>query len=181
MDKPLAAMLAEDLDTGFTRLVTSHQNRLYAAALALTGCPGDAEEITVDAFMRAHRALRRYPEQRIRELRVGAWLYRITVNAARNHIRGRHQATAHLDGVAEIAADGRLQPEVVAERAVDAAQLRNHLVALPRHHREAVVLRHVRGMSYAEAADVLGRPVGTVKADVHRGLARLRAALVEES
>jgi RNA polymerase sigma-70 factor (ECF subfamily) len=43
-----------------------------------------------------------------------------------------------------------------------------------------VVLRHVQGLSYAEAAQVLGQPVGTTKSDVHRGLRLLRAALEPE-
>lgn len=180
MDEPLTALLASDLDAAFPRLVTTHQNRLYGAALALTGCPRDAEEVALDAFVRAHRALQRYPKERIRELRLGGWLHTIAVNAARNRMRGRRLRTTALDGVAEIAADGRQQPEAIAERAADAVRLRAQLAGLPLRHREAVVLRHVQGMSYAEAAEVLGRPVGTVKADVHRGLARLRAALVEE-
>ena len=48
---------------------------------------------------------------------------------------------------------------------------------LPARYRTAVVLRHVQGLSYAEAADVLEQPVGTTKSDVHRGLRLLREAL----
>jgi RNA polymerase sigma-70 factor (ECF subfamily) len=48
------------------------------------------------------------------------------------------------------------------------------VAALPPRYREAVVLRHVQDLSYAEAADALGQPVGTVKANVHRGLKLLR-------
>jgi RNA polymerase sigma-70 factor (ECF subfamily) len=51
------------------------------------------------------------------------------------------------------------------------------LAELPVRNREAVVLRHVEGLSYAEVAEVLGQPVGTVKTNVHRGLRRLREAL----
>ena len=47
---------------------------------------------------------------------------------------------------------------------------------LPERYRAAVVLRHVDGLSYTEMSEVLGRPEGTVKAQVHRGLALLRAA-----
>jgi len=48
---------------------------------------------------------------------------------------------------------------------------------LPSHYRTAIVLRHVDGLSYAEMSIALGRPEGTLKAQVHRGLALLRAAL----
>ena len=48
------------------------------------------------------------------------------------------------------------------------------LAGLPVRYREAVVLRFVQDLSYAEAADALGKPVGTVKSDVHRALKMLR-------
>ncbi|RMH75158.1 MAG: hypothetical protein D6683_11720, partial [Actinomyces sp.] len=55
------------------------------------------------------------------------------------------------------------------------------LAALPPRRREAVVLRHVAGLGCAEIAHITGRPVGTVKADVHRGLAQLRRLIDEEN
>jgi RNA polymerase sigma-70 factor (ECF subfamily) len=51
---------------------------------------------------------------------------------------------------------------------------------LPWAQRTGVVLRHVVGLSYAEVAEAVDRPEGTVKADVHRGLARLRDAVNRE-
>jgi RNA polymerase sigma-70 factor (ECF subfamily) len=51
---------------------------------------------------------------------------------------------------------------------------------LPPHQRQAVVLRHVVGLSYPEIAQVVARPEGTVKADVHRGLDKLRQIMEEE-
>ncbi|MGZ6270730.1 MAG: RNA polymerase sigma factor, partial [Candidatus Limnocylindrales bacterium] len=55
------------------------------------------------------------------------------------------------------------------------------LAALPLHYRLAVELRHVHGLSYAELAETLDRPVNTVKVHVHRGLALLRTAYEQES
>ena len=56
-------------------------------------------------------------------------------------------------------------------------RLAAHLAALPERYRVPVVLRHVDDLSYAELSAVLGRPEGTVKAQVHRGLAMLRTAM----
>ncbi len=53
-------------------------------------------------------------------------------------------------------------------------ELAARVASLPLRYREAVVLRHVHELSYAEAAEALGQPVGTVKANVHRGLKMLR-------
>ena len=65
----------------------------------------------------------------------------------------------------------------MAERRQERELLAELLAGLPRGWREAVVLRHVEGLPYAEVAEVLGRPVGTVKTHVHRGVRQLRAKL----
>ena len=67
-----------------------------------------------------------------------------------------------------------MEPEAQVERQAQAAELANLVSGLPEHHRNAVVLRCVQGMTYSEAAAVLGQPEGTVKANVHRGLLTLR-------
>ncbi len=179
MDESLTALLARDLDLGFERLVAQHQDRIYALALALTTNPHDAEEVAQDAFVRAHRALRGYPPERIEVLHLRAWLHRICLNVVRNRVRVRRVATQPM-GEAEtatLAADAASRPEEVALRREGADELRCMVARLPAAYRDAVVLRHVQQLSYAEAAEVLGRPVGTVKANVHRGLGLLRLAL----
>jgi RNA polymerase sigma-70 factor (ECF subfamily) len=69
------------------------------------------------------------------------------------------------------------QPESVAERAEGWNDLVAALGELPNRYKTAVVLRHVQGLSYAEAAEVLDQPIGTTKSDVHRGLRLLRERL----
>ena len=69
------------------------------------------------------------------------------------------------------------EPAQVAERGQERELLVGLLAALPRPYREAVVLRHVEGLPYSEVAEVLGRPVGTVKTHVHRGVRQLRVML----
>src|SRR6059058_3258882 len=65
-------------------------------------------------------------------------------------------------------------PEEDVLRRAEVDQLAARVACLPPRYREAVVLRHVQELSYAEVADALGQPVGTVKANVHRGLKLLR-------
>jgi len=59
-------------------------------------------------------------------------------------------------------------------------ELVDALGALPNRYKAAVVLRHVQGLSYAEAAEVLDQPIGTTKSDVHRGVRLLRERLEAE-
>ena len=183
-DETLAAGLALDLGGTFEALVRAYQDRLFAFGLRLTGSPRDAEEIAQDALVRAYRALRRYPAERIATLRLRAWLFQVTVNVARNRLRARRPAETPLisedgthDVLADHAANEREQPEQQAERRDEQAQLAAVVASLPERYRAAVVLRHVQGLSYPEIAAALGQPAGTVKSNVHRGVAYLRAAL----
>jgi RNA polymerase sigma-70 factor (ECF subfamily) len=70
--------------------------------------------------------------------------------------------------------DRALGPEADAILKMEMDALAVRVAALPTRYRDAVVLRHVQELSYQEAADALGQPVGTVKANVHRGLKLLR-------
>jgi RNA polymerase sigma-70 factor (ECF subfamily) len=172
-DHELKERLVAGLDGAFELLVHAYQHRLFAFALSLCGNAADAEEIAQDAFVRTYRALRGYDADRIRELRLSAWLHQVTLNVLRNRVRRRRLRVVSLDSSPE-PADRSLDPEAQVERQAQATALANLVSGLPDHHRNAVVLRCVQGMTYAEAAAVLGQPEGTVKANVHRGLLALR-------
>ncbi len=157
----------EGVDRLFERMVHEHQDRVYAASLAMTGNRHDAEEVAQDTFLRAFRALTSYSPQRIRELKERAWLHRIAINVVRNRVRGVRPRIVELNGSETDHAPG---PEARAMERMQIDELATRVAELPIRYREAVVLRHVRDLSYAEVAQALGQPVGTVKANVHRGL-----------
>jgi RNA polymerase sigma-70 factor, ECF subfamily len=187
-DDRIAEDLAEDLDNAFEALVEGHQDRLYTIALRMLGDRGEAEEAAQDAFVRAYRALASYDGDRIRELRLRGWLTTILLNrcrsvAARRATRG--QRPVSIDGdparpIAEPAAPPASAPPEVVERHAERERWASRLAALPVPYRTAVILRHVDGLSYPEVARTLGRPEGTVKAQVHRGIALLRTMLEAE-
>jgi RNA polymerase sigma-70 factor (ECF subfamily) len=155
----------------FERMVQEHQNRVFAFGLALTGNRHDAEEVAQDTFLRAYRALITYPPDRIRDLRQKPWLHQIALNVVRNRVRGVRPRLVELNGSEPDHATG---PEDDAILKMELNALAVRVAALPTKYRDAVVLRHVQELSYQEAADMLGQPVGTVKANVHRGLKMLR-------
>ncbi len=179
-DTQLAERLARDLDGTFEALVHAHVDRCHAIALRVLGNSQDAEEVAQDALVRAYRALGGWPPERIRELRLRGWLATIVVNLCRNRVRRHVPLTTPLaplvEGGSGPAADASTDPAgliVLAERRDRLGAL---LAALPERYRIPVVLRHVADLSYAELSSVLGRPEGTLKAQVHRGLAMLRVA-----
>jgi RNA polymerase sigma-70 factor, ECF subfamily len=175
MDAALANRLAADLDGSFEALVAAHAGRLFTIALRTLGDRGDAEEAAQDALVRAYRAIEGYDGERIRALRLRPWLTTIVVNVCRNRTRVRRVPTT------ELGFEPGVEPAVDPVARHDARDAwASLLLTLPPSQRIAIVLRHVDGLSYAEMAEALGRPEGTLKAQVHRGLATLRDALADE-
>ena len=171
---PLCARLADDLDGAFPELVLDHQGLVFGVATRVVG-EFHAEDVAQEVFVRAYRALKRYPEQRVRDMRLRPWLARMTLNVGRNVLRGRRD---HLD-VAEVAASQAAHedgPGQLVQRSEEQRMWARLLASLPDRYRLAVALRHVDDLSYAEIAETLGKPLGSVKSDVHRGIALLRAA-----
>jgi RNA polymerase sigma-70 factor (ECF subfamily) len=182
-DVALANRLARDVDAAFPALVADHQDRLYTIALRLLGDRRDAEEVAQDALVRAFRAMHGYPRERIVALKLRPWLASITVNLARNRRRrlDDRQPPGSLEPMLDAGfdppADGRAAPAIAAARRETQQELAEALLRLTPAVRSAIVLRHVDGLSLAETAEALGRPEGTIKAQVHRGLRELRALL----
>ena len=182
-DAALAAHLARNLDAAFPGLVAAHADRLYSIALRLLGDGRDAEEVAQDALIRAYRALGEYEAERIATLRLRPWLAAICVNLARNRRRNvaDRRPPVSLEPLLDDGFDpidrAAPEPDAVAVRRAEEDELADLLLRLPTPLRTAIVLRHVEGLSVAETAEALGRPEGTIKAQVSRGLARLRALL----
>ncbi len=185
-DLALVARLAANLDTAFPALVEAHAARLYTIADRYLGVPSDAEEVAQDALVRAYTALAGYDAARIRSLNLRPWLATITINLARNRRRRIVDRTppVQLDPLVEVGweptTQAGLSPPAVAERHEQRRELALALLGLPGPMREAVVLRYVDGLSVSETASALARPEGTVKAQVHRGLAILRRNLTAQ-
>jgi RNA polymerase sigma factor (sigma-70 family) len=175
MHMDLCERLGNDLDGAFIDLVAEHQDLVYGVALRVVGQPADAQDVAQEAFVRAYRALGRYPAQRIRELRLRPWLARIALNQARNLVRAR-RTTGGLDGELDPPVGSHAEPVSIAERREERRFWLDLLNSLPPRYRLPVALRHVEGLSYAELAEALDRPLGTVKSDVHRGVRLLRDA-----
>jgi RNA polymerase sigma-70 factor (ECF subfamily) len=180
--EPLAEvreLLATDLDRHFHQLVLSTQQRLYAFALRQTGSPQDAEDIVQEAFLRAYHALADYPTERIRMMKLQAWLYKITLHIFYRHFSDSKlqyvpldlsEESAHL----ELEDDEREQPERILEDREGSRELEALLSQLPEQYRIAVSCYYFEELSYREIAELLHQPIGTVKSNVYRGMQLLR-------
>ncbi len=166
----LTERLASDLDGAFADLVRTLQDDLHSGMRRLHG--PDAEDLCQEAFIRAYRALEGYPSERIRSLRLRGWIWTIALNLGRNRLRDRARRPVPVPLEDRFGVDDPEPP--------DGAAWDRRLSVLSPARRTAVVLRHVVGLGYAEIAEATGRPEGSVKADVHRGIEQLRRIMEDE-
>jgi RNA polymerase sigma-70 factor, ECF subfamily len=180
-DEVLLSLLATDLDYHFRQLVIFYQQRLYSFALRLAGSPQDAEDIVQETFLRTYHALKSYPVLKVRTLRLRQWLYTITLNIFRNQQRKPEHQSIPLDTsedspLLEIE-DQSCGPDEEAYRHEWRREFEMQLASLSERYRVAITLYYFEDLSYAEIAELLNQPVGTVKAHVHRALRQLHKAL----
>jgi RNA polymerase sigma-70 factor, ECF subfamily len=180
LQSDLLELLAADLNRYFQRLVLSTQQRLYVFALRQTGSPQDAEDIVQEAFIRAYHALADYPPERIRIMKIQAWLYKITLHIFYRHssndarLRYTSLDVSEESELLEIEDDGHERPEKVLEEREDMRELEAMITRLPEQYRVAVSCYYFAELSYREIAELLHQPVGTVKSNVYRGTQLLR-------
>ena len=152
-------------------LLRRHHDRLYAVCYRLTGNEADAADATQEALIAVVRGLPRFDGRS----RFGTWAYRVAVNASLDELRRRRQRPEpRLEEEGPAVWAGGSPGEVGPEDVPDRLDIDNALRKLPADFRAAVVLRDLCGLDYAEIADVLGVPAGTVRSRTSRG----RAALV---
>jgi RNA polymerase sigma-70 factor (ECF subfamily) len=147
---------------------------LYRAALRLTRVPADADDLVQETYLKAFRAADTFkPGTNLR-----AWLFTILHNTARNRARDRARDTVSVDSEAvDQAADGPSYggqapaptPETLLLRDTLTPDVQAAIDELPPAFREAVWLRDVEEFSYAEIAEMLNIPQGTVMSRISRG------------
>jgi RNA polymerase sigma-70 factor (ECF subfamily) len=145
---------------------------LFATAMRLTRNRADAEDLVQDTYVKAFR----HSGQFKRGTNLRAWLYTILHNTWRNRVRDASRDTVDVDSeqVEQLAAGGLggehiETPERILMRSTLDADLQAALDSLPEAFREAVWLRDVEEFSYAEIAEMLNVPIGTVMSRISRG------------
>jgi RNA polymerase sigma-70 factor (ECF subfamily) len=145
-------------------LLGRHYDRLHAVCRRMAGNDADGADATQEALIAVVRGLGRFDGTS----KFSTWAYRVAVNATLDELRRRARRPAgSLDEVPATAA-AVSEPDVALRADVDAA-----LLKLPVEFRAAVVLRDLTGLDYAEIADVLQLPPGTVRSRIARGRAML--------
>ena len=177
----IAAARQGDLDS-FNHLVLAYQELIFNQAYRVMGESNAADDATQDAFIAAFRKLNTYRGGSFR-----AWLLRIVTNICYDELRRRkrHPTTQlePLDDAGEEIespnwiADPTESPEETAERAELGRAIQRCIDDLPPDFRVVVTLVDIQGLDYAEVAEVVGKPLGTVKSRLARARTRLRRCL----
>lgn len=179
-DHELLRRVTQGHTDAFTELFRRRRGEVFRFATHMTGSCQAGEDVLQDVFLVVMREAGRYDASRAS---VSAWLCGIARNCVRQRLTGdrRYQPLAADDeaegGGPVDRQDSPLDQLVRQERA---DLVREAIRALPLAYREAVVLCDLQERPYADAASILGCPIGTVRSRVHRGRALLAAALSAE-
>ena len=150
-----------------------YRKRVFGICMAYFGNAGDAEDATQETFVALLRSAGTFSGTAA----FSTWMYRVATNAcndiARKRARRPRPSTVEVEDLANTAGI----EDVLATRELG-LELETALQRLDPEHREVIVFHDVLGLPYADIAERLGLAVGTVKSRIHRGHARLAAALV---
>ncbi len=175
-DQPLDELLARVSlrdRRAFSEIYDRTSAKLYAVALRILGEAAEAEDAVQDAYIKVWRNAGRFEQGRAAPM---TWLITIARNAAIDRARKRKETpAAPEESDAEASADP--SPEDMALMADDHARLRRCLDELEETQRDVMRSAFFTGRTYAEIADGLEKPLGTVKSWVRRSLIKLRACL----
>ncbi|WP_067562619.1 RNA polymerase sigma factor RpoE [Halofilum ochraceum] len=180
VDRALIERVQRGENAAFDLLVKKYQHRVAALLRRHIADPSELEDVAQEAFLRAYRGLARFRG----DSAFYTWLYRITVNTARNHRIAMDRRGAVRGGMDPAEAErfddaALLRDTDTPERHAATGEVRqaiDHAVeAMPACLREALTLREMNGLSYEEIASVMDCPIGTVRSRI----ARARGAIDE--
>jgi RNA polymerase sigma-70 factor, ECF subfamily len=177
-DDVLLRRAAKGDEDAFTLLYRRHQAALYRFALRMSGNAWASEEIVQDVFMTLMRQPKKFDPSRGA---LASYLFGIARNRVMKHLerlpRELSLEDQHENGSRGVAVVNHSTPMHWVERQERLEQVRAAVLDLPAEFREAVVLCELEELSYDEAAELIGCPIGTIRSRLHRGRALLLAKL----
>lgn len=189
LDRLLVDRFKNGDSAAFDQLVTRYWDRIFGMVNQLLRNKQDAEEVTQDAFIRAHRGLTNFRG----DAAFSTWLYQIATNLARNRYwywwRRKRDQSFSLDQplgedgsttLADLIPAEMETPEDATVTQEFANRVAECMDMLNEKHREILILRNVQNLSYEEIAEILGISVGTVKSRIARARESLRELLGED-
>jgi RNA polymerase sigma-70 factor (ECF subfamily) len=171
-DEWLFGQVQQGDQSAFGLLVQRYQNRIYSMALKMLQHQHDAEDACQQAFLQVWQKRQLYNPK----WRFNTWLYRIVANVCIDEYR-RCQRRQLTPGTLPVSSPAPLSPTQAYERRERCRILTEALQCVPLEARLLLILCYMEGLSYAEAANIRGISVHTVKSQLRRAKALLRQRL----
>ncbi len=157
----------------FAQLYEEHFDRIYRYVVLRIGDRIEAEDMTQQVFLKALKSISSF---KWKGTPFAAWLFRIAHNQVVDYLRKKQkQATVPLDDSMPSADNN---PQLMAEHSLNIEQLLSATKRLTKAQREVISLRFAGELSIAEAAKIMGKSQGAIKALQHSAIAALRRVLL---
>jgi RNA polymerase sigma-70 factor, ECF subfamily len=173
-DARLVRALQRGDSHAFAQVVDCYGPRILSLARRYTRCEADAEDLTQEAFVALSGSISKFRG----DAALSTFLYRIAMNLCLKHVQRRKPEGVSLES-APLVAPELASPERAAERSELRDRLEIALQKLSGEHRDVVLLHEMHGLTYAECAEALGVPLGTVKSRLFHAFRNLRGHLTE--
>jgi RNA polymerase sigma factor (sigma-70 family) len=169
-------------EAAFAELLARYRGPIYGLCLRMVRHTEDARDLAQEIFIKVFSMLDRYDE----EYAFSSWLFRIATNHCIDYLRRNRLRFLSLEAGTGGDEEIPLQipgpdpdPQVILQRAEAVERIAEVVAELPPHYRIIILLRHDQQLSYEEIAEVLGLPLGTVKARIHRARNQIQRRLQE--
>lgn len=174
-EKDLVQRSQEGDEEAFAALVNKYKTKVFNLAFSLTHNRDTADDLAQEVFLKAYLSL---PKFQLKS-EFGTWLYRITVNHAKDYLRKRMKMKEiHLDDLAASQEEETQVKEKKEEEEQKRKILFRSLSELPEKYRLILTLRDIQGFSYEELANILKISPGTVDSRLHRARKMLRQKII---
>lgn len=167
----------DDLNEQFSQIYDQYIEKIYRFVYLKVSSQETAEDITSKVFTKGWESYKNSNNQ-IRN--PGAFLYQIARNAVVDHYREKGKSNIVSADVGPEIVDTRKDIHNLAVLSADVEAIKNAIQKLGKEHQDIIIWHYLEDMPIEEVAELLGRPVGTVRVMLHRGLKELKG-LVQES
>ena len=148
--------------------VRTYRKPLYSFIVRMVENRETADDVFQETWVRVIRHIGSFRG----DSRFTTWLFQIALNQCRNVLR--KQSRRSFVPIEDVSQSLAVEPEVDADRILDATRVKKMLASLPVKMREVLILRYYHDKSEQEIAEIIGAPVGTVKSRIHRATSMLR-------